>query len=30
MNITIVNADPYEESNLFDEQINKRTEELKI
>ena len=29
MNITIVNADPYEEPDLFDEQINKRTEELK-
>lgn len=29
MKITIVNADPYEEPNLFDEQINKRTEELK-
>lgn len=29
MKITIVNADPYEEPDLFDEQINKRTEELK-
>ena len=29
MNITIVNADPYEEPDLFDEQINKRIEELK-
>ena len=29
MNITIVNADPYEKPNLFDEQINKRTKELK-
>ena len=29
MNITIVNADPYEEPDLFDEQISKRTEELK-
>ena len=29
MKITIVNADPYEEPNLFDEQINKRIEELK-
>ena len=29
MKITIVNADPYEEPDLFDEQINKRIEELK-
>lgn len=29
MKLTIVNADPYEEPDLFDEQINKRTEELK-
>ena len=29
MKLTIVNADPYEESDLFDEQINKRIEELK-
>ena len=29
MKITIVNADPYEEPDLFDEQINKRTKELK-
>ena len=29
MKITIVNADPYEEPNLFNEQINKRIEELK-
>ena len=29
MKITIVNADPYEEPNLFDKQINERTEELK-
>ena len=29
MKLTIVNADPYDESDLFDEQINKRTEELK-
>ena len=29
MKITIVNADPYEEPDLFDEQINKRTTELK-
>ena len=27
--LTIVNADPYEEPDLFDEEINKRTEELK-
>ena len=29
MKLTIVNADPYEEPNLFDKQINERTEELK-
>ena len=29
MKITTVNADPYEEPNLFDEQINERTKELK-
>ena len=29
MKITIVNADPYEEPDLFNEQINKRIEELK-
>ena len=29
MNITIVNADPYEEPDLFDEQIEERTKELK-
>ena len=29
MILTIVNADPYEQPNLFDKQINKRTEELK-
>ena len=29
MKITIVNADPYEEPNLFDKQINERIKELK-
>ena len=29
MNITIVNADPYEEADLFDKQIKERIEELK-
>ena len=29
MKLTIVNADPYEEPNLFDKQINERTKELK-
>ena len=29
MKITIVNANPYEEPDLFDTQINKRTKELK-
>ena len=29
MKITIVNADPYDDPNLFDKQIDKRTEELK-
>ena len=29
MKLTIVNADPYEEPDLFDEQIKERTTELK-
>ena len=29
MKITIVNADPYDNPDLFDKQINERTEELK-
>ena len=29
MKITIVNADPYDNPNLFDKQINERIEELK-
>ena len=29
MKITIVKADPYEEPNLFDKQVEKRTKELK-
>ena len=29
MKITIVNADPYDDPDLFDKQINKRTKELK-
>lgn len=29
MKLTIVNADPYEESDLFDKQIKERTTELK-
>ena len=29
MKITTVNADPYEEPNLFDKQINERIKELK-
>ena len=29
MKLTIVNADPYEEPDLFDKQINERTKELK-
>ena len=29
MNITIVNADPYDNPGLFDKQINERTKELK-
>ena len=29
MKITIVNADPYDEPDLFDKQINERTKELK-
>ena len=29
MKLTIVNADPYDEPDLFDKQINERTKELK-
>ena len=29
MNITIVNADPYDKPDLFDKQVEKRTKELK-